>query len=148
MTFFKSIPERTDFFVQNLSTWFRFSLQVDLSILQVIDIPDVTPACENGQMIILGLDWQLKRRDQQPWHQCRIICGAIEESRRSLEAIDERIFINFCNKNAIFTNFCEKKPYLQVFGKKWFVWNPSRRQPGSKLDRTQHQNWLISLAID
>ena len=32
----------------------------------------------------------------------------IVESSRSLKAIDKRVFINFCNKNAVFTNFCDK----------------------------------------
>ena len=40
--------------------------------------------------------------------QCGLICGAIEESTRSLKAIDERVLINFRDKNAVFTHFRDK----------------------------------------
>ena len=50
-----------------------------------------------------------------PLYQCGLICGAIEESTRSLEAIDERVLINFCDKNAVFTIFCDKNAVFTNF---------------------------------
>ena len=47
--------------------------------------------------------------------QCGLICGAIEESTRSLKAIDERVLINFRDKNAVFTNFCDKNAVFTMF---------------------------------
>ena len=56
------------------------------------------------------------------------ICGAIEESSRSLKSIDKRVFINFRDKYAVFTNFRDKyavfthfrdkMPYLHIFATK------------------------------
>ena len=37
-----------------------------------------------------------------------ITCGAIEEASRSSKAIDERIIINFCDKNAVTARFRNK----------------------------------------
>ena len=37
--------------------------------------------------------------------QCGLICRAIEESSKSQKAIDERVSINFCDKNVVSTNF-------------------------------------------
>ena len=39
-------------------------------------------------------------------------------SRKSEEAIVERVFANFRDKNAVFTNFCDKMPLLHVFATK------------------------------
>ena len=47
--------------------------------------------------------------------QCGFICGAIEESSRSLKASDKRVFISFCDKNAVFTNFCDKNVVFTHF---------------------------------
>ena len=47
-----------------------------------------------------------------------LVCGAIVECRRSLKAIVERVFINFCDKNAVFTNFATKMLYFQLFAAK------------------------------
>ena len=49
-------------------------------------------------------------------HQCGTICGAIEGSRKSLKAIDMRVFMNFRHKYAVI--FATKMPYLQVFATK------------------------------
>ena len=49
--------------------------------------------------------------------QCGIICGAIEESSRSLEAIDERVFKNFRDKNAVFTSFRDKHDVFEIHDK-------------------------------
>ena len=48
-------------------------------------------------------------------YQCGLICGAIEESTRSLKAIDERVLINFRDTNAIFTNFRDKNAVFTHF---------------------------------
>ena len=60
--------------------------------------------------------------------QCGLICGAIKESTRSLKAIDECVFTNFCDRNDVFTIFCDKNavfthlwdkmPYLQILRQK------------------------------
>ena len=59
------------------------------------------------------------------------ICGAIEESSRSLKSIDKRVFINFRDKyavftnfrykNAVFTNFCDKNAVFTHFRDKNYV---------------------------
>ena len=43
------------------------------------------------------------------------ICGAIEESSRSLKSIDKHVFINFCDKYAVFTNFRDKNAVFTRF---------------------------------
>ena len=43
------------------------------------------------------------------------ICGAIEESSRSLKSIDKRVFINFRDKYAVFTNFRDKNAVFTHF---------------------------------
>ena len=40
--------------------------------------------------------------------QCSMHCGAIDEAGRSSKAIDERVIINFCDKNAVIARFCDK----------------------------------------
>ena len=37
-----------------------------------------------------------------------ITCGAIEEASRSSKAINERVIIHFCDKNAVIARFREK----------------------------------------
>ena len=37
-----------------------------------------------------------------------ITCGAIDEPRISSKAIDKRVIINFCNKNAVIARFRNK----------------------------------------
>ena len=34
-----------------------------------------------------------------------ITCGAIDEPRKSSNAIDERVIINFCDKNVVIARF-------------------------------------------
>ena len=48
-------------------------------------------------------------------HQGGTICGAIEESSRSLKSIDKRVFINFRDKYAVFTNFRDKNAVFTRF---------------------------------
>ena len=37
-----------------------------------------------------------------------ITCGAIDETRKSSKAIDERVIINFCDKNVVIARFRTK----------------------------------------
>ena len=37
-----------------------------------------------------------------------ITCGAIDEHRKSSKVIDERVIINFCDKNVVNARFCDK----------------------------------------
>ena len=37
-----------------------------------------------------------------------ITCGAIDEPRKSSKAIDERVIINFCDKNVVIARFRDK----------------------------------------
>ena len=41
-------------------------------------------------------------------HQGGITCGAIDEPRKSSKAIDERVIINFRDKNVVIARFCDK----------------------------------------
>ena len=40
-----------------------------------------------------------------------ITCGAIDKPRKSSEAIDERVIINFHDKNVVIARFCDKNVY-------------------------------------
>ena len=40
-----------------------------------------------------------------------ITCGAIEDPRKSSKAIDERVIINFCDKNVVIARFRDKNVY-------------------------------------
>ena len=40
-----------------------------------------------------------------------ITCGAINEPRKSSKAIDERVIINFCDKNVVIARFRDKNVY-------------------------------------
>ena len=44
-----------------------------------------------------------------------ITCGAIEDPRKSSKAIDERVIINFRDKNAVIARFRDKNFYRQLF---------------------------------
>ena len=44
-------------------------------------------------------------------HQGGITCGAIDEPRKSSKAIDERVIINFRNKNVVIARFRDKNVY-------------------------------------
>ena len=43
------------------------------------------------------------------------ICGAIEESIRSLKSIVSSVFINFRDKYAVFIHFCDKYAVFTIF---------------------------------
>ena len=47
-----------------------------------------------------------------------ITCGAIDEPRKSSKAIDERVIINFCDKNVVIARFRNKNgvlSYLHIY---------------------------------
>ena len=44
-------------------------------------------------------------------YQGGITCGAIDEPRKSSKVIDERVIINFCDKNVIIARFRNKNVY-------------------------------------
>ena len=46
-----------------------------------------------------------------PDHQGGITCGAIDEPRKSSKAIDERVIINFRDKNVVIARFRDKNVY-------------------------------------
>ena len=45
------------------------------------------------------------------WGQGGITCGAIDEPKKSSKAIDERVIINFRDKNVVIARFCDKNVY-------------------------------------
>ena len=45
------------------------------------------------------------------WAQGGITCGAIDEPRKSSKAIDERVIINFRDKNGVIARFRDKNVY-------------------------------------
>ena len=44
-----------------------------------------------------------------------ITCGAIDEPRKSSKAIDERVIINFCDKNVVIAHFRDKNVVITRF---------------------------------
>ena len=44
-----------------------------------------------------------------------ITCGAIDEPRKSSKAIDERVIINFRDKNVVIARFCDKNVVIARF---------------------------------
>ena len=44
-----------------------------------------------------------------------ITCGAIDEPRKSSKAIDERVIINFCDKNVVIAHFRDKNVVIARF---------------------------------
>ena len=55
------------------------------------------------------IDWLIDRQ------QGGITCGAIDEPRKSSKAIDERVIINFRNKNVVIARFCDKNVVIPRF---------------------------------
>ena len=47
-----------------------------------------------------------------------ITCGAIEDPRKSSKAIDERVIINFRDKNVVIARFCDKNVVIARFRNK------------------------------
>ena len=43
-----------------------------------------------------------------------ITCGAIDEPRKSSKVIDERVIINFCDKNVVNARFCDKNVFFYL----------------------------------
>ena len=58
-------------------------------------LPEETNLCQ--ELLIRQLDL----------HQGGITCGAIDEPRKSSKAIDERVIINFRDKNVVIARFCD-----------------------------------------
>ena len=50
-------------------------------------------------------------RSQSTTEQGGITCGAIDEPRKSSKAIDERVIINFRDKNVVIARFRDKNVY-------------------------------------
>ena len=50
-----------------------------------------------------------------------ITCGAIYEPRKSSKAIDERVIINFRDKNVLIARFCDKNVVIGRFRNKYLV---------------------------
>ena len=48
------------------------------------------------------------------WLQGGITCGAIDEPRKSSKAIDERVIINFRDKNVVIVRFRDKMGVLLI----------------------------------
>ena len=44
-----------------------------------------------------------------------ITCGAIDDPRKSSKAIDERVIINFRDKNVVIARFCDKNVVIARF---------------------------------
>ena len=50
-----------------------------------------------------------------------ITCGAIDEPRKSSKAINERVIINFRDKNVLIARFCDKNVVIGRFRDKYLV---------------------------
>ena len=44
-----------------------------------------------------------------------ITCGAIDEPKKSSKALDERVIINFCDKNVVIARFRDKNVVIARF---------------------------------
>ena len=44
-----------------------------------------------------------------------ITCGAIDEPRKSSKAIDERVILNFCDKNVVIARIRNKNGFFILF---------------------------------
>ena len=65
----------------------------------------------------------VKISECQCQHQGGITCGAIDEPRKSSKAIDERVIINFRDKNVVIARFCDKNVVIARFRDKTaYVW--------------------------
>ena len=66
----------------------------------------------------ISLWWPMHQKHVSPKvSQCQggITCGAIDEPRKSSKAINERVIINFCDKNAVIARFRETKLCLLFY---------------------------------
>ena len=75
-----------------------------------------------------------RRKNSWTASQCGLICGAIEESSRSLKAIDECVFTNFRDKHAVFTNFRDKNAAFTNFQPVLLIVSLFYRQPACPID--------------
>ena len=89
------------------------SVYIDISI-KPLSVKHHLPTTSLAYCCHILLGHQLKLDANQ----CGLICGAIEESSRSLKAIDKNIvFTHFHDKNAIFTSFCKKNDVFEIHDK-------------------------------
>ena len=56
----------------------------------------------------IGNSFEKSLKNPIKTHQGGITCGAIDEPRKSSKVIDERVIINFCNKNVVNARFRDK----------------------------------------
>ena len=63
-----------------------------------------------------------------------ITCGAIDEPRKSLKAIDKRVIINFRDKNVVIARFRDKNVVIARFRDKKIATNAVSRQNSVCLD--------------
>ena len=55
------------------------------------------------------------RKSNTSYCQGGITCGTIDEPRKSSKAIDERVIINFCDKNGVIARFRDKNVVIARF---------------------------------
>ena len=88
-----------------VTVYSEFHFDVDLHVDSAVDC-DV-----NLVDVVCCLCCQLSQRFCDCQQQGGITCGAIDEPRKSSKAIDERVIINFRDKNVVIARFCDKNVY-------------------------------------
>ena len=72
-------------------------------------------ACKNPPLANTGTNCPPIATTRICSRQGGITCGAIDEPRKSSKAIDERVIINFRDKNVVIARFRDKNVYRQLF---------------------------------
>ena len=67
----------------------------------------ILASCNGGLSIVMPLGEGVQIMS----HQGGITCGAIDEPRKSSKAVDERVIINFRDKNVVIARFRDKNVY-------------------------------------
>ena len=62
-------------------------------------------------IVVIHFKFDLLEKFQYPSQQGGITCGAIDEPRKSSKAIDERVIVNFRDKNVVIARFRDKNVY-------------------------------------
>ena len=99
-------------------TYFEDSLDPNLGSLDLV-VDDLYSLLENqghhhhtGEIrCMLRMSQEIGSRVDQGG----ITCGAIDEPKKSSKAIDERVIINFRDKNVIIARFCDKNVVIARF---------------------------------
>ena len=73
-------------------------------------LPPPSPLISNAILQLL-LPHRVSTRYLVALDQGGITCGAIEDPRKSSKAIDERVIINFRDKNVVIARFRDKNVY-------------------------------------